>query len=137
MFLGGGCQTHRSTQAIRHAIDGIIQEQAKAWNRGDIEAFMQSYWASDDLTFSSGGKVTRGWQATLEGYRRRYPTPEAMGQLTFDELEITPLGERVALVLGRWHLDRDEPVGGAFSLVMKKEAGRWLIIHDHTSRDAS
>lgn len=136
IFLTGGCSNTRSHLAIQQTIEGVLQEQARAWNQGDIELFMQSYWASADLTFSSGGKVTRGWQSTLEGYRRRYPTPEAMGQLEFDELEISPLSNRVALVLGRWHLNREEPIGGAFSLVMKKEKGRWLIIHDHTSRDA-
>jgi beta-aspartyl-peptidase (threonine type) len=58
-----------------------------------------------------------------------------MGRLTFSELEIMPLGEAAALVLGRWRLARDEgPVGGNFSLVCRKIDGTWLIVHDHTSR---
>jgi len=61
-----------------------------------------------------------------------------MGHLVFSDLEITELGADAALVLGRWKLDRDDPVGGAFTLVMRKDedTGRWTIIHDHTSRDA-
>lgn len=97
---------------------------------------MQPYDRSPYLTFSSGGKVTRGWQATLDGYRKRYPTREAMGHLTFSDLEITELGNQAALVLGRWRLDRDEPIGGAFTLVFTKKGSRWRIVHDHTSRDA-
>ena len=97
---------------------------------------MEPYWRSPDLTFSSGGKVTRGWQATLDSYRKRYPTREAMGHLTFGDLEITELGRGAALVLGRWQLDRNEPVGGAFSLVLRRKGSRWVIVHDHTSRDA-
>ena len=97
---------------------------------------MQPYDRSSDLTFSSGGKVTRGWQSTLDGYRKRYPTREDMGRLTFGDLEITELGDQAALVLGRWRLDRQEPIGGTFTLVFKKKSGRWRIIHDHTSRDA-
>jgi beta-aspartyl-peptidase (threonine type) len=96
---------------------------------------MEHYWNSEDLTFSSGGKTTRGWNETLAGYRERYPTPEKMGRVTFSELDITPLGNSAALVLGRWNLEREsEPLTGSFTLVFRKFAGRWLIVHDHTSR---
>jgi ketosteroid isomerase-like protein len=58
-----------------------------------------------------------------------------MGKLQFNQLEITALGESAALVLGQWHVERDpEPLTGNFSLVVRKLADRWLIIHDHTSR---
>ncbi len=57
-----------------------------------------------------------------------------MGHLTFSELEVTKLDDAAALVLGRWNLDRGDPVGGVFTLVLCREAGRWVIIHDHTSR---
>lgn len=127
--------------AMRGAIEAVIRAQQEAWNGGDVAAFMEHYWKSDDLTFSSGGKTTRGWQATLAGYRERYPTREKMGRLTLNGLEITPLGDRAALedsaalVLGRWKLDREsEPVGGNFTLVLRKIDGRWVIVHDHTSR---
>ena len=118
----------------RQEITALLHQQAAAWNEGDIERFMASYWPSPQLTFSSGGRVTRGWQSTLDGYRKRYPTREAMGRLTFSELEVTPLGDTTALVLGRWELDRAEPVGGIFTLVLRKDARGWQIIHDHTSR---
>ncbi len=121
--------------AIRAAIEGVIREQEAAWNRGDVEAFVEHYWKSDDLTFSSGGKTTRGWAETLQGYRERYPTPEKMGRVAFSRLEITPLGNAAALVLGEWRLEREsEPVGGNFTLVFRKFNGRWVIVHDHTSR---
>ncbi|MCP4510382.1 MAG: DUF4440 domain-containing protein [Fuerstiella sp.] len=116
-------------------IKSLIANQAEAWNRGDIDKFMESYWKSEKLTFSSGGRTTRGWQATKDGYHQRYPTREQMGLLTFSELEVTPFGD-AALVLGRWHLKRDsEPVGGNFSLTFRLIDGQWLIVHDHTSRE--
>jgi len=114
----------------------MLEQQAQAWNAGDIDAFMVPYWRSPDLTFSSGGKVTRGWQATLDRYHQRYPTREAMGRLSFSDIEVTLPGPSVTLVLGRWRLERAEPIGGAFSLVLRKVDGRWVIIHDHTSTDA-
>jgi beta-aspartyl-peptidase (threonine type) len=114
----------------------MLEEQARAWNAGDLEAFMDPYWSSPDLTFSGGGRVTRGWEPVLDNYRKRYPDREAMGQLAFSDLEITELGEDAALVLGRWELKRKEPVGGVFTLVLRRMDGRWLIVHDHTSRDS-
>jgi beta-aspartyl-peptidase (threonine type) len=123
------------TPAIRAAVEAVFRAQVEAWNRGDVEAFMEHYWKSDDLTFSSGGKTTRGWNATLDRYRERYPTRETMGRLTLSGFEITPLGNSAALVLGEWKLAREtEPVSGNFTLVLRKIDDRWLIVHDHTSR---
>lgn len=116
-------------------IRALLDRQAVAWNAGEVETFMSGYWKSSELTFSSGGHVTRGWESTLQSYRRRYPDQAAMGRLSFSELEVTLLSTHSALVLGRWHLDRDEPVGGIFTLVLHQRAGKWEIIHDHTSRN--
>ena len=120
--------------ALLDKLESILSEQAAAWNRGDIDGFMQHYWKSEDLTFSSGGHTTRGWQTTKDGYKQRYPTRERMGHLTFDSLEVFPQGDSAALLLGHWHLDRNGPVGGNFSLVFRKIDGKWVIVHDHTSR---
>lgn len=111
--------------------------QAEAWNRGDVEGYMDGYWRSPSLTFSSRGNVTRGFDATLQRYRSAYPDKAAMGQLTFSDLEITSLCTHVALVLGRWKLEGEKPASGAFSLTMQLIDSQWLIVHDHTSRDAT
>src|SRR5262245_14102840 len=117
------------------AVESVLRAQEEAWNRGDVEAFMEHYWKSDDLTFRSGGKTTRGGEATLKRYRERYPTKEKMGHVTFSGLEITPLGDSAAMVLGDWKLEREtEPIGGNFTLILRKFDDRWLIIHDHTSQ---
>ena len=120
-------------------IEQILTTQAQCWNDGDIEGFMETYWKSENLTFSSGGKTTRGWQATLDNYKKSYPKDE-MGQLTFDGLEVTMLSEEAALVLGKWHLvmaqdegKPDQAKDGNFSLVLRKMDGAWKIVHDHSS----
>lgn len=112
----------------------ILDEQVNCWNQGDIPGFMQTYWKSESLTFASGGEVERGWQATFERYQKRYPDRAAMGKLRFSELETQRLSDSAALMLGRWHLDREQPIGGNFTLVWKKIEGEWKIIHDHTSK---
>ncbi len=117
-------------------LEQIVQKQAGSWNSGDIDAFMDAYWKSEQLTFCSGGNVRRGWTATRDGYKKKYPTPKEMGQLTFSQLEVQSLGDAAALMLGRWHLDgldAEAAPEGNFSLVWQKLDGRWVIIHDHTS----
>jgi uncharacterized protein (TIGR02246 family) len=122
----------------RPAIERLLADQAAAWNRGDLEGFMDGYWRSPDLVFTSGGNVQRGWQTTFDRYVASYGTsPETMGRLTFTDLEIHPLGDGSAWALGRWGLEYEsgETPGGIFSLVFRELDGRWLIVHDHTSSD--
>lgn len=112
----------------------VLEEQAAAWNRGDIEGFMRGYWRSERLTFAGSSGITRRWKGVLERYRRDYPDRQAMGRLTFSALEITVLSPKAAFVLGHWQLEReaDRP-GGVFTLVMRRMPEGWRIVHDHTS----
>ncbi|HET6637178.1 MAG TPA: DUF4440 domain-containing protein [Gemmatimonadota bacterium] len=137
---GGGAGSGRGAGSADPgpAIERVLTQQAAAWNRGDLEAFMDGYWRSPDLVFTSGARVQRGWQTTLDRYVASYGTsPETMGRLTFSDLEIHPLGDGAAWALGRWRLDYDggESPGGIFTLVFREIDGRWLIVHDHTSSD--
>jgi beta-aspartyl-peptidase (threonine type) len=121
---------------IERAVTAVIEAQQQAWNAGDIAGYMAHYWKSEQLTFSSEGKTTRGWKQTKARYDKRYATRDLMGRLTFDELEVYPLGADAAFVLGRWRLHREaDSPGGNFSLVFRRLDGRWVIVHDHTSSD--
>ena len=121
-----------SGSQIRH----LLELQSSAWNRGDIAGYMDGYWKSDSLIFTSGGTVSRGWQATFDKYARKYDTKENMGTLVFSEVEVTILSDRSAWVLGRWELKRttDHP-HGIFTLVLRKFPEGWKIVHDHTSME--
>ena len=124
-------QSYSSSEA---AIRKVMDEQAAAWNNGDIEGYMDGYWQSEKLTFVSGDTITRGWQATLARYEKSYDSREKMGTLTFSDLEITMLSKDAAIVLGSWHLKRanDDPKG-KFTLVFRKFKQGWRITLDHTS----
>lgn len=123
--------------APEEEIRAVMDRQVEAWNRGDVEAFMAGYVRSDELTFLGRAGVTRGWQATLARYKRDYATAEKMGKLTFSELEFRMLGPDHALVLGKFELQRSEAAGGnasgRYTLVFRKTAQGWRILHDHTS----
>lgn len=134
-----GCRSVPTPAQDRRSILQLLDEQAGAWNRGDLAAFMQGYWRSPDLVFTSGGRVQRGYAAIAQRYRAAYPDGAAMGNLTFSDLEIRLLRPDAAWVLGRWALHReaaegrDPDPGGVFTLVLHRFGDHWRIIHDHTS----
>lgn len=121
-------------EKIKSDIRKVLSEQTAAWNKGDLEGFMQGYWNSPQMTFISGDKVTKGWQPTLENYKKSYNTKAKMGELSFSELEITVTSKNSAVVLGRFTLvrEKDKPTG-MFTLNFRKFKEGWRIILDHTS----
>src|SRR5678816_2766695 len=72
------------------AIRNAMNEQLVAWNNGNIDAFMQTYWKSDSVLFVSN-PPTYGWQQTLDRYKKAYPDAAAMGKLSFDLLALRKL----------------------------------------------
>jgi len=115
-------------------IQAVLMTQQDAWNRGDIEGYMQGYWKSDSLLFTSGGNIQRGWNATYEKYKKSYDTNTKMGKLDFSNLETNLLSPESAWIFGYWELKRekDNP-HGVFTLILRKFTDGWKIIHDHTS----
>jgi ketosteroid isomerase-like protein len=127
-------QSQKESSKIESQILAVMDAQVAAWNRGDIEGFMTGYWKSDKLVFASGSEVTRGWQTTLDRYKKNYSSREKMGALKFGNIEINVLSKDAAVVLGSWSLARanDNPKG-KFTLIFRKTKDGWRIVHDHTS----
>ena len=119
---------------IKSDIRAVLDFQVDAWNKGDIETFMDGYWKSEEMRFVSGNGVSKGWQAALDRYKQGYDTREKMGTLSFSELEINVLNKKSAYVTGRFTLVRkgDTPTG-LFTLVFRRIDKAWKIVHDHTS----
>lgn len=116
-------------------IGGVLERQVQAWNRRDLEGFMQGYWHSPDLTFYSAGTIVTGWEETLVRYRKRYQSAgNQMGHLEFASVKIELLGPGAAFVRGRFYLtETSAESSGLFTLTFRKFAEGWKIIHDHTS----
>ncbi|MCH5715776.1 YybH family protein [Niabella hibiscisoli] len=116
------------------AIRQVLRQQTEAWNKGDINAFMQTYWKSDSLVFVGKSGVTYGWQNTLDNYKKGYPDKTAMGQLQFTIIRIEQLSAQAYNVIGKWHLTRTiGDLQGHYTLIIKKISGKWLIVQDHSS----
>jgi len=116
------------------AVRAVIEAQQAAWNRGDIEGFMAGYANEETTTFVSGDTVTRGWQTVLDRYRKNYDSRAKMGTLTFSELDFKPLSPFYIMATGRWQLAREaDAPRGRFTLIFRRTAGGWRVVHDHTS----
>lgn len=116
-------------------IEKILFQQEADWNAGDIDGFMKAYWNSEDLQFGGASGITRGWQQTLENYKKGYPDQSSMGKLTFKVKDITRQSNKVISLTGSWELERDKnQPGGHFLLIWRKIKGEWKIVVDHTSQ---
>ena len=132
-------QAQENVQAIKN----VLEQQVAAWNRGDIPAFMDGYWKSDDLEFVNAAGIFQGWQDVLKRYQHSYPDRASMGHLTFSGVEIHALCPDAGFVVGHFRLDReldkekdgqkDHPEG-VFTLIFRKFPSGWKIVNDHTTQ---
>jgi len=118
-------------------IRSILQAQQDAWNRGDIDGFMNGYARSPSTVFISEDTIRRGWETVRARYQQKYSDRAKMGRLSFSDIEINLLSSDAAVVVGRWSLERakDRP-HGRFTLIFKRLPEGWRIVHDHTSAAA-
>jgi len=134
-----GAQSTQLKTASQQELDVIkvLLKQEAAWNRGDIDGFAEGFKNSPDTLFINGSQIQRGYSSMAAGYHRDYPTRDAMGQLTFSELEVHPIDDKVAACIGRYRLERSKKNGGnadgLFSMIFEKTESGWKIVVDHTT----
>lgn len=119
------------------AVRTVLDDQAAAWNKGDLIEYMKTYDDSDQTVFMGASGVTKGHSQVLARYRERYGTREKMGTLSFSNVDVRALDARHATATGRFQLNRAAEAGGNasgwFSLVLVRTPHGWKIILDHTS----
>jgi len=130
----GFCQTSEES------ISAVLNLQSQAWNKGDVDEFMNYYWKNEEVTFVSKNGVTKGWQKVYNNYKKGYPDKAAMGKLTFDHLVFEKMNPKAYVITGSWLLEYDtangeerQNTGGWFTLIFKKFGKDWRIVYDHTS----
>lgn len=123
-----GAQTE---EIDKQEIMSVLNMQEQAWSNNNIEKFMDGYWKSDSLKFFGANGITSGWKNTLENYKKRYPTKEHSGTLTFKIESISKVEKSAYYVMGRFHLARTMgDASGVFMIIFKKIEGEWKIIAD-------
>ncbi len=112
----------------------VLETQRQAWNNFDIDEFMQGYLKSDKLVFSGSNGPIYGWNFVKDRYLKTYSSNELMGYLDFEINDLFLVSKKVALLIGKFNIKRDnENLSGYFTLVFKKIKGNWYIVSDHTS----
>jgi hypothetical protein len=117
-----------------NAIKKMLSNQQECWNNGDIDGFMEGYWQSEKLIFTSlRHKPAYGWNNTLKRYKNSYPTKSSMGELKFQILDLKLISKTTATLKGKWELirEKDNP-NGIFWLDIEKFDKDWLITKDST-----
>jgi hypothetical protein len=123
-------QKNKDSLMVIHVMD----EQTTAWNNGDIDTYMETYWKSDSLMFIGKNGPTYGWEKTRSNYKKSYPDTATMGKLSCELIQMKRLSVMYYSVVGKWYLKRSiGDIGGAFTLLFKKIKGKWVIIQDHSS----
>ena len=142
-FLFFSCNLNTKTKIMQeipqekeqiNKIKDVLETQRKCWNKGDINGFMEGYWKSKYLIFTSAyHKPTYGWKNTLERYKNSYPNKESMGELNYNVIDIKITSSTTALLNGTWKLIRknDNPEG-KFWLELESFNAKWVITKDST-----
>jgi uncharacterized protein (TIGR02246 family) len=112
-----------------HEVLAILERQAAAWTKGDLDGFCSVY--ADDAVFVSPSGVTKGRAEVLARYQKKYPTPAAMGKLTLSPVDVRDSVDEVSVV-AQWTLEYpDKPSAtGHTVVVLKRWKGTWQIVHD-------
>jgi len=125
-------QTLKEKDSLK--ILNVLEQQRIAWNDNNINEFMKGYLKSDKLVFSGSNGPVFGWNFVKDRYLKTYSTKELMGDLSFEINNLFSLSRKVAILLGKFNLQRkNEKLSGYFTLIFKKINGNWYIVSDHTS----
>ncbi|MFT7072496.1 YybH family protein [Patiriisocius sp. Uisw_017] len=109
----------------------VMKDQEIAWSNNDLEGFMKGYIKSDSLKFYGKSGLTKGWQQTLDNYKKGYPTKEHSGTLTFETIDISPIENNSYWVMGKYFLSRNVgDANGVFIIIFKNIDGEWKIVAD-------
>lgn len=109
----------------------VLEKQVTAWNKHDLEGFMDGYWKSDQLKFYGASGLTLGWDQTLANYKKRYPTKRETGTLNFVINDISIIEGNNYWVMGEYHLKREiGDAEGIFIIIFKQINGEWKIVAD-------
>lgn len=125
------CQAQTSEKEDKEAMLSVMALQEEAWSKNDLEGFMKGYWKNESLKFFGSSGLTKGWQQTLDNYKKGYPTKEHSGTLNFTIKDISKIDEGSYWVMGEYHLKRSVgDANGVFIIIFKKIDGEWKIVAD-------
>ncbi|MFL5523909.1 MAG: YybH family protein [Gemmatimonadaceae bacterium] len=116
------------------AIKAVFDTTAAGWNRGELPVYLSAY--VDTATAMGSTGLVRGVSG-IEGQMKGgfWRTGRPAQVLSYDHLEIRPIGPDQAIATGQYILTggglRDRT--GWFSTIWVRTAAGWRMVHDHSS----
>jgi hypothetical protein len=111
-----------------------LMRNADAWNRHNLDEFLDGFLHSDDLVVVVEGETIRGWDLLSKAYRGGYPNPQEMGILTIDRVQVQMLAPDLGFALGSFTLTFPKKKEfGTDTIIMKKVPEGWREMISHTS----
>jgi uncharacterized protein (TIGR02246 family) len=117
------------------AIRELLEQSARGWNAGDLDAFIVTYARDSATTFLTSSGFIHGYDAIAARYAPRFAPGAPRDSLRFTEVVVRALTPDWAIVTARYVLERSDSVTatGPFTVVMQRRSEGWRMIHDHTS----
>ncbi len=130
MRSGSGFQFASDAAGIKATLDTT----AAGWNRGDLSVYLSAY--ADTATAMGSTGLVRGVRG-IEGQMRAgfWRTGRPIQRLSYDHLEIRPIGPDQAVVTGQYILTgggRPDRTGW-FTTIWVRTSRGWRMVHDHSS----
>lgn len=115
------------------AITAIFDTTAAGWNRGELPVYLSAY--VDTATTMGSTGLVRGVRG-IEGQMRAgfWRTGRPLQSLSYDHLEIRPIGPDQAIATGQYILTgggRPDRTGW-FSTIWVRTPKGWRMVHDHS-----
>jgi hypothetical protein len=131
----GGHEMKSEYGAAAVAAHAGLQAQVEAWNRGDLEAALSTYWDAPQMTWVSRSGVERGFASFADGMRKDFADPAAMGAYSVEVLDVRGLGPETGSVVFRWQISRagKRVMGGTSTQIWCRVKGTWKAVLEHAS----
>mmetsp|Transcript_12272 Transcript_12272/g.16066 ORF Transcript_12272/g.16066 Transcript_12272/m.16066 type:complete len:250 (-) Transcript_12272:78-827(-) len=134
-------------------------EWTDSWNKGNLFGYLDAYWDSEQVRFvsetllnsshSKGSVVIHGRRGIdsiftdifvkTKKQQERYKEKKGVaGMISLRKLIVTPTGTKNAIVFGEHQMEvagdkRGTSRGGVFTIHVRKLAGQWKIISEHST----
>jgi uncharacterized protein (TIGR02246 family) len=111
-----------------------MMKMVDAWNRHDLDAYLDGFLHSDDIVMVVEGESVRGWDLLSKALHNGYPSPQEMGTLTVDRMQVQMLAPDLGFVLA-WYtiVFPKKKVYGTDTAIVKKVPEGWRETISHTS----
>ena len=126
-------------EKVRNQIVERLKDAVSAWNRGDLDGYMDVYLKSEFVTLIPDDGFVWGIGKIRKAYENQIA---ARGQLSFHVVEVLPLGSKdgaeYAFVSGHFAVIHEGLKGhserGNFTLLMMRSGNdTWYVFKDHSA----